>query len=120
MVDEKQKKLKVSGEAAREKSSSRSPGGGLQQCPGGGGWIEIELLDEEDKGIPNQLYRIVLADGTRRTGKTDAYGVARVECIQEGMCKVSFPDLDADTWEKVGDDRAAGKSDAGKHSGISV
>jgi hypothetical protein len=100
VADGKQNKLKNSGEAAEDKSSSKSPDGGKQTCPMEKGWIEIELVGEDDKGIPNEPYRIVLPDGTERKGKTDARGLARVEGIKEGTCKVS-PDLDAKSWEKA-------------------
>ena len=76
------------------------------------GWIEIELVGEDDKGIPNEPYRIVLPNSTERKGKTDARGVARVEGIKEGTCKISFPDLDAKSWEKAQADQASDKKGA--------
>ena len=65
-------------------------------------WIEIELVGEDDRPIPGARYRITLPDGeTVDEGTLDSNGWARVEGIDEGTCKVSFPDLDAEAWEFV-------------------
>ena len=112
MAYDKQKKLKDSGAAADQKSFSKTPGGAQQSCQIEKGWIEIELVGEDDKGIPNQRYRIVLPDGTERTGKTNAHGVARLEGIKEGTCKIGFPGLEAETWEKAKADQTSGKKGA--------
>lgn len=112
MSDGKQNKLKDSGGAAQDKSPSKSPNSPQQPCAGETAWIKIELVGEDDKGIPNQPYSIVLPDGTERKGKTDANGVARVEGIKEGTCKISFPDLDAESWEKAEADQASGEKGA--------
>ena len=36
---------------------------------------------------------------SNREGTLDEKGLARVEGIPEGSCKVTFPDLDKDAWE---------------------
>lgn len=64
-------------------------------------WIEIELVDEEDKPIPGERYRIKLPDGSLREGTLDAGGLARVQGILPGTCQVSFPALDEDAWSPV-------------------
>ena len=63
-------------------------------------WIEIELVGEDDKGIPGEPYRITMPDGTVHNGTLDQDGVARVEGMEPGTCKVTFPQLDKDAWEK--------------------
>lgn len=65
-------------------------------------WIEIQLLDEQGRGISGQRYLIVLPDGRERRGFTDSLGSARLNRIPSGSCKVSFPDLDAKAWAKGG------------------
>lgn len=63
-------------------------------------WIEIELVDEDKKPVPGERYRITLPDGTTLAeGTLDEKGRARVEGIDPGTCKVTFPDLDKDAWE---------------------
>lgn len=64
-------------------------------------WIEIELVDEDDNPVPNQAFRLVLPDGTTRSGTLGENGKYRVSGIDPGTCKVSFPDFDAGEWEKV-------------------
>lgn len=62
-------------------------------------WIEIELVDDEGKPIPGEKYRVTLPDGsTLAEGTLDEKGQARVESLDPGSCKVSFPDLDKDSW----------------------
>jgi hypothetical protein len=56
-------------------------------------WIEIELLDQAGKPVPNEPYRIVCADGRVRSGALDGRGRAREDEIDPGQCKVSFPRL---------------------------
>jgi type VI secretion system secreted protein VgrG len=63
-------------------------------------WIEIELLDEKDKPVPGEPYRITLPDGTvLAEGALDEKGFARVDGIDPGTCRVTFPRLDKDTWK---------------------
>jgi hypothetical protein len=65
-------------------------------------WIEIELVDEENQPVPGERYRITLSDGkTLAEGTTDANGQARVNDIDRGTCKITFPDLDKDAWKEA-------------------
>ena len=85
-------------------TSATVPGGGLKQVVlevGPTAWIEIVLVGEDDKPIPGERYRLKLPDGTIKEGELDANGYARFEGIARGQCKVSFPDLDRDAWEKT-------------------
>ena len=63
-------------------------------------WIEIKLVDEEDRPVPGEKYEITLPDETVAKGTLDAQGFVRVEGIDSGSCKVTFPELDKDAWEK--------------------
>jgi len=64
-------------------------------------WIEIELVDDENEPVPGERYRITLPDGeTAAEGTLDDKGFARVEGIDPGTCKVTFPELDKDAWNK--------------------
>jgi len=64
-------------------------------------WIEIELVGEDDEPIPGEKYRITLPDDTVADGTLDEKGIARVDGFEKGTCKVCFPDLDKEAWEKI-------------------
>lgn len=62
-------------------------------------WIEIELLGEDDKGIPYEAYVLRLPDGQEVEGYLDKEGLARLDGIASaGNCLLSFPDRDKDAW----------------------
>ena len=61
-------------------------------------WVEIRLVDDEGSPVPNELYRIVLPDGSTVEGTLDWAGCARYEEIDAGSCKVCFPEIDARAW----------------------
>jgi type VI secretion system secreted protein VgrG len=64
-------------------------------------WIEIKLVDTEKKPVPGELYRIILPDGkVVAEGTLDEKGFARVEGVDPGTCKVTFPNLDSSAWQK--------------------
>lgn len=63
-------------------------------------WIEIEMVNEEDKPVTGMAYRVTLPDGeTVAEGTLDDKGYARIEGIEPGSCKITFPNLDKDAWE---------------------
>ncbi|PZR73832.1 MAG: type VI secretion system tip protein VgrG [Chthoniobacterales bacterium] len=62
-------------------------------------WIEIELVGEDGKPIPGETYLITLPDGKTQDGTLDDKGLARVDGIDPGTCKVTFPNLDKDAWK---------------------
>ncbi len=65
-------------------------------------WIEIELVDEDNNPVPGERYKITLPDGkTLAEGTLDEKGFARVDGIDPGTCKITFPRLDKDAWEKA-------------------
>ena len=65
-------------------------------------WIEIELIDEADQPVPGEQYKVTLPDGTTvAEGTLDHKGFARIDGIEPGTCKVTFPRLDKEAWEKA-------------------
>ncbi|PYY02433.1 MAG: hypothetical protein DMG63_00715 [Acidobacteria bacterium] len=63
-------------------------------------WIEIKLVDTDNKPVPGEAYRIILPDGqTAAEGTLDEKGFARVDGIDPGTCKVTFPNLDKSVWK---------------------
>ncbi len=64
-------------------------------------WIEIELVDEADEPVPGEKYKVTLSDDTVDEGTLDEKGFVRIEGIPSGNCKITFPNLDKDAWEKA-------------------
>ncbi len=64
-------------------------------------WIEIEMVDEDQQPVPGVVYRITLPDQTVAEGSLDENGFARVGDIDPGSCKITFPDLDKEAWERA-------------------
>jgi len=64
-------------------------------------WIEVEMVDEEDEPVPGEKYEIELPDGSVKSGTLDQNGFVRVEGIEPGNCKISFPKLDKEAWENI-------------------
>jgi type VI secretion system secreted protein VgrG len=63
-------------------------------------YIEIKLVDNAGKPVPGEPYKVTLPDGTTvADGTLDDKGHARVDNIDPGSCKVTFPNLDKDAWE---------------------
>jgi uncharacterized Zn-binding protein involved in type VI secretion len=62
-------------------------------------WVEIELVDQQNKPVPNERYRVVAPGRDPIEGFLSQQGVARVDGIDPGSCNISFPDLDARTWK---------------------
>jgi hypothetical protein len=61
-------------------------------------WIEIELVDDAGKPVPNERYRIEKPDGAFEEGTLDKQGRARLDNLDPGQCQISFPDIDAKEW----------------------
>jgi hypothetical protein len=65
-------------------------------------WIAIKMVDEDNKPVPGEKYRITLPDGeTVSEGTLDEKGCARLDAIDPGSCKITFPDLDKDAWKEA-------------------
>ena len=62
-------------------------------------WIAIELVDEQGHAVPYEDYRITLADGSVIEDRLDRKGRGRINGIDSGTCKVSFPNRDAKDWK---------------------
>lgn len=64
-------------------------------------WIEIELVDEDGNPVPGETYCVTTPNGAVAQGSLDENGFARVEGMDPGNCKITFPNLDKDVWEKA-------------------
>ncbi len=67
-------------------------------------FLEIVLLDEEDRPVPGAAYEVTLPSGELRRGKLDGDGRARISGFAPGPCQVGFPDLDQDAWDYIGEE----------------
>jgi len=63
------------------------------------GWVEVEMVDEAGDPVAGLRYEVTLPDGRVDSGTLDSKGFARIEGFEPGYCKVSFPDLDTETWD---------------------
>jgi uncharacterized Zn-binding protein involved in type VI secretion len=59
-------------------------------------WIEIQMNDKGGFGIANTKFKLETPDGKIIHGVTDGNGLGRVEGIQPGNHKITFPDLPQD------------------------
>lgn len=64
-------------------------------------WIEIEMIGEDNKPIVGEAYRITLPDASVVEGTLDEKGFARVDGIDPGNCKITFPKLDEEAWVRI-------------------
>ncbi len=63
-------------------------------------WIVIELKTSTGAPVPREPFRLELPDGKPVVGKLDNLGRIRIEGVDPGTCKVSFPERDAKEWKK--------------------
>lgn len=64
-------------------------------------WVEVKLKDEQGNPVPGEKYRITLPDGsTLAEGTLDENGYAKVDNIDPGNCKITFPNRDGRSWKK--------------------
>jgi type VI secretion system secreted protein VgrG len=62
-------------------------------------WIEIEMVDEDNKPVPGEPYAITLPDGSVASGTLDEKGFARIEGLDPGTCQVAFTNRGKDEWK---------------------
>jgi hypothetical protein len=57
-------------------------------------WIAVRLVDRDGAAIARAQFRLELPNGVVREGRLDDQGRARVDGIDAGSCKVTFPEYD--------------------------
>ncbi len=62
-------------------------------------WVEITLENPDGTPAAGAAYRIVLPDDSVASGSLDEKGFARVDGIEPGQVKITFPELDKEAWE---------------------
>ena len=63
-------------------------------------WLEIQMNDRGGFGVANTRFRLESPDGQIIHGVTDGNGLARVEGLEPGNHKITFPDLPQDGFKK--------------------
>jgi uncharacterized Zn-binding protein involved in type VI secretion len=58
-------------------------------------WVEIEVAFADGAPMSLEYYRVEAAGNVVREGWTDANGKLRLEGLDPGDCKISFPDIEA-------------------------
>ena len=69
--------------------------------PAKASWVEIALVDDDGLPVAFEPYQVELPDGSMIEGTLDGTGQARIEGIDPGTCKVSFPNRDAKDWKRA-------------------
>ncbi len=63
------------------------------------GTFEFKVVDEQGKPLAGQKYRLELPDEQVVEGVVGEDGVVKLEGVEKGSGKISFPDLDAKSWD---------------------
>lgn len=81
-------------------AAPRQPAGPASPAAPPKTFIAIRLVDPDGVPVPGERYLITLPDGTKRAGRVDGNGFARLDRIDPGTCDVSFPDIDGRRWTR--------------------
>ena len=77
-----------------------SPGTQMKvPCPADATWIEVQLLDRNQKPMPGEKYKIQLPDSSIMTGALDKDGKVRFDNIVAGQAQITFPEIDSREWD---------------------
>ena len=63
-------------------------------------WLAFDLADEAGEPMAGEPFTVALPNGREVSGVLDAKGAVRIEGIDPGTCKVSFPERDKDGWKR--------------------
>jgi uncharacterized Zn-binding protein involved in type VI secretion len=61
-------------------------------------WIELEVVDRAGRPVPYRRCRITAPDGAVHHAWSNAEGIARVEGLPSGQCRVELTELDREAW----------------------
>ena len=62
-------------------------------------FLEFSVADEEGKPLAGHRYRLELPDESVAEGIVGMDGKVRIDGVEKGSCKISFPELDKSSWE---------------------
>ena len=87
---------------AANAASSKKGSSGLDSASDKNTWVEIELIDQDCHPLRGVRVEVTLPDGKVMPGTLSDEGVFRVNNIDIGSSKVTFPDLDGREWSRSG------------------
>jgi hypothetical protein len=64
-------------------------------------WIEVRLLDTDNRPIAGEHYRIKMPDQSIREGSLDEEGKVRFDGIMAGQCQICFPRIHGKEWSRL-------------------
>lgn len=59
-------------------------------------WIDLDLVDSTGRPVPDETYEVEFADGSKKSGRLDKNGQARIEDVPPGRADIRYPDLSLD------------------------
>lgn len=65
----------------------------------GPAWVEVAVTGADGEALPYQKVQVTDASGVTRVAFSDGTGIARIEGMAPGSCRVTLPDLDQSSWE---------------------
>jgi len=85
-----------------EQMASSSPNTQMiTPCPDTSAWIEFQLVDQDNKPIAGEPYRVRLPDQSLMTGTLDSEGKVRFEGIVPGEASICFTSMDEKEWRTL-------------------
>ncbi len=96
------KTAETTADQANAASSKKGSSSGLDSASDKKTWVEIELIDQDCRPLRGVRVEVTLPDGKVTPGTLSDEGVFRVNNIDIGNSKVTFPDLDAREWGRSG------------------
>jgi hypothetical protein len=98
VVLDRAQRRRIQGSVVSGETPAEAPAEAPAPRPEPRAWIELSLRDQDGEPVGYQRYRLELPDGSVREGRLDPMGFARVDGIDPGTCKISFPDIHDDEW----------------------
>lgn len=87
--------------AGRQGAAEAAGGGdalaGLEQTS----WIEVRLVDIDDRPLGGVDFDLQLVNGSTRRLRTNHLGLARVDGMPRGQCRFTLPPHHLDPWTRV-------------------
>jgi hypothetical protein len=64
-------------------------------------WIEVRLVDTENRPVAGERYRVQMPDHSIRQGSLNEEGRVRFDGIPAGQCHVCFPEIHGSEWSPI-------------------
>ncbi|MDX2132070.1 MAG: hypothetical protein SFY69_08460 [Planctomycetota bacterium] len=77
---------------------SGTSGGGPGEIPETT-WIDLEMVDQDDKPVSGERYVVTDSQGRVARGTLDEKGKAHITGVAPGSCTIEFPGVDGRGWE---------------------